>query len=52
MWVKVPSDMYAQLRLKSTCASTQSDQSLHCPHVETLHAWISKMLFEDSDWTA
>ena len=37
------SNMCAQGRLKSACASTQSDQSLRCPHDETLHSWISKM---------
>ena len=31
------------LGLKSACASMQSDLSLHCPHKETLHPWLSKM---------
>ena len=35
MWENVPSDMCAKLRLRSTCASAQSDQSLRYPHVET-----------------
>ena len=42
----------AQRRLKSNCVSTQSFQSLHCPHEETLHPWLSKMPIEDSDRTA
>ena len=37
------SDLCAQRRLKSAYASAQSDQSLHCPHQETLHPWLSKM---------
>ena len=42
---KVPSNIHvrAQRRLRSDCASAQSDQSLRCPHVETLHPWLSKM---------
>ena len=39
----VPSDIRAQRRFKSACASVQSDQSLRCPHEETLHPWLSKM---------
>ena len=39
----VPSDMCTQRRLRSACAFSQSDQSLHCPHEETLHPWQSKM---------
>ena len=35
----VPSDICVQRRLKSACASAQSDQRLHCPHEETLHSW-------------
>ena len=35
--------MCAQWRLKSACAFAQSDQSLRCPHDETLHPWLSKM---------
>ena len=42
-WEKVPSYMWAQRRLKSACASAQSDQSLRCPHEETLHPYLSKM---------
>ena len=34
----VPSDVCSQQKLKST----QSDQSLRCPHEETFHHWISK----------
>ena len=41
--IKIPSDMFAQRRLKKACASAHSDQSLCCPHVETLHPWLSKM---------
>ena len=26
-----------------TCVSSQSDRSLHCPHKDTLHPWLSKM---------
>ena len=37
MWEKVPSDMCAQRRLKSACASAQSDQSLRCPREENLY---------------
>ena len=29
--------MSAQPRLRSACASLQSDQNLLCPHLETLH---------------
>ena len=39
----VPSDMCVKRRYKSACASAQSDQSLHYPHEETLHPWLSKM---------
>ena len=38
MWENVPSYIYVQRRLN------QSDQSLHCPHEETLLPWLSKML--------
>ena len=38
----VPSDMCAQQRIKSAFVCMQSDQSLHCPHEETLHT-LSKM---------
>ena len=36
-------DMCAQRRLRSACPSAQFDQSLRCPHEETLHPWLSKM---------
>ena len=42
-WGNVPSDMCAQWRLKSAWASTQSDQSIHSLHEETLHPWLSEM---------
>ena len=35
--------MCAQRRLKSACASAQSDQGLRYPHEETLHSWLTKM---------
>ena len=34
--------MRAQQRLRSACAFAQSDQSLRCPHEETLHPWLSQ----------
>ena len=39
----VSSDLCALQRFKSACASAQFDQSLFCPHEETLHPWLSKM---------
>ena len=42
-WENIPSDICTQWRLKSSCPSSQSDQSLHCLHEETLHLWLSKM---------
>ena len=39
----VPSDICTQRKLKSACASVQSDQSLCCPRKETLPSWLSKM---------
>ena len=42
-WENVPSDMCAQRRLKSACASVQSDQNRRCPHEETLHPWLYKL---------
>ena len=36
-WENVPFHMCAQRRFKSACAFAQSDQSLRCPHEETLH---------------
>ena len=41
-WENVPSDMCAQRRLKSACASAQSDQSLRWPLEETLYPSLSK----------
>ena len=39
-----------QQRLRWACTSPQIDQSLHCPHEETLHPLLSKMcVSEDSD---
>ena len=35
--------MCAKRRLKSACASVQSDQSRRCLHEEALHPWLSKM---------
>ena len=35
--------MCAQRRLRSACASAQSDQSLRCAQEETLHLWVFKM---------
>ena len=35
-WQNQQSGMCAQRRLRSACASAQSDQSLRCPHEETL----------------
>ena len=48
----VPSDMYAQRRLKSACSSAQSDQSLRCPHEETLHPWRTKLCLVKFNQTA
>ena len=42
-WENVPSDMSTQQRLKLTCTSAQSGQSLRCLHEETLHPWLSNM---------
>ena len=39
----VPLDIYTLARLKLTCAFAQCDQSLRCPHEETLHPWLFKM---------
>ena len=39
----VRSDKCAQRRLRSACSSAQSDQSLRCPHEETLNPSLSKM---------
>ena len=40
---KTPSDMCAQRRLKSACASVQSGQSRCCSHDEPLQTWLSQM---------
>ena len=42
-WEKVPFNICAQIRLKSACASAQTDQSINCPREETLIPWLSKM---------
>ena len=49
-WVRILSLLHTNCtegrtpkRLKSACASTQSDQSTHCPHEEIFHPWLSKM---------
>ena len=45
--------MCALRRLKSSCASVQSDLSLRCPHEEDLHSGLSKNAHsEDSDQPA
>ena len=36
-----PSCMCAQRRLRSACASAQSDQSIRCPHEDALDSWLS-----------
>ena len=40
---KRPLEHMRQRRLKSACASAQSDYSFRCPYVETLHAWLPEM---------
>ena len=35
--------MYVQRRLRSACASAQTDQNLCCQHEEPLYNWLSKM---------
>ena len=35
--------MCAQRKLKLVCISVQFNQSIYCPHEETLHAWLSEM---------
>ena len=42
MGENLPSDTCAQRRIRSACASAQSDQSLRYPHEETLASWLSK----------
>ena len=41
--------MCVQRELKLDSLSAQSDQSLRCPHEETLYPLLSKMHNEDSD---
>ena len=36
-------EMCVRRRLRSDCASAQSDQSLRCPHEETLYPGLSKI---------
>ena len=58
-WENVPSETCIQRRLKSACAFAPSDQSLPCPHEETLQLGYSKMrsvkilirLRECADWS-
>ena len=58
-WENVLFDMCAQRRLKSACASAQTDKSLRCSHDQTFHPWLSKMrpvkilirLRECADWS-
>ena len=40
-WQNQQTDLCAQWRLRSAWASAQSDQSLRCPHEETLGYYIS-----------
>ena len=51
-WENVPSDLCAQRKLKSACASVQSDQSFRCPHEELCIIGYPKCASEDSDQTA
>ena len=51
-WENRPSDMCAQRRLKSACASAQSDQSLRYPHEDTLYSGYPKCTQWKSDQTA
>ena len=49
----VLSNMCAQLKLKSACASAQSDQSLCCPHEKKIaSSTIQNAPSDDSDQTA
>ena len=41
-WENVTSHMFAHRRLKSGCASAQSDHNLRCPREETLLLWLSE----------
>ena len=47
-WENVPSDMFTRHRLKSACASAQSDQGLQCPVEETLHPCLSSEEFDQT----
>ena len=47
-WQNVQNGMCAQRRLRSAWASAQTDQSLHCPHEETLCPNAQRRLW--SDW--
>ena len=38
-----PPDICVRQRFNLACAFAQSDQSLRCPHEETLHPWLFKM---------
>ena len=49
MWVKVPSDMYAQWKLTLACSPVQSDQSFHCLHEKTASLAIQNAPSKDSD---
>ena len=52
-WESVHSEMCAERRFKSACASAQFDQSPCCPHEEFLHPFaIQNAPSEDSDQTA
>ena len=42
-WENEPSDICAQRRLRSACASIQTYQSLHYPHEVILHHLLSEM---------
>ena len=42
----------SRARLRSACASTQSDQSLHCPPKDALDPWLPTVPCVDSDQTA
>ena len=41
--VNVPSDICTQRRLKPNCTFAQFDQSVRCPHEETLQGCLSRM---------
>ena len=46
-WENVPSDMCARRRLKSACASAQSDQCIRCPHGEILTKCALRRFWSD-----